>query len=99
MSGLIVRVGRVTRKALVPPKVKNVSAGSIIAGKVGEVPANSGKIFLFSGKPAILVRTTSTRPDSRRRWSASGVRWLPTRRSSSSISGARGARSKTSCFP
>jgi Rieske Fe-S protein len=81
MSGLIVRVGRITRRALVdsligaglaalagtvlypllrylvPPKVKEVTAGSIIAGKVGEVPADSGKIFLFGGKPAILVHT------------------------------------------
>ena len=43
---------------LIPPKVKEVAAGSIIAAKVGELPPSSGKIFLFGGKPAILVHTS-----------------------------------------
>ena len=43
---------------LIPPKVKEVSAGSIIAAKVGELAPNSGKIFLFGGKPAILIHTS-----------------------------------------
>ncbi|MDR7522263.1 MAG: Rieske (2Fe-2S) protein [Armatimonadota bacterium] len=42
---------------LIPPKVREVSAGSIVAAKVAEVAPNSGKVFLFGGKPAILVRT------------------------------------------
>ncbi len=42
---------------LIPPKVKEVAAGSIMAAKVGEIPPNSGKIFLFGSKPAILINT------------------------------------------
>jgi Rieske Fe-S protein len=42
---------------LIPPKVKEVAAGSIVAAKVGELQPNSGKVFLFGGKPAILVHT------------------------------------------
>jgi len=42
---------------LIPPKIKEVAAGSIIAAKVGEVAPNLWKIFLFGGKPAILVHT------------------------------------------
>ncbi len=43
---------------LIPPKVKEVTAGSIVAAKVGDLPPNSGKILLFGGKPAILVHTS-----------------------------------------
>ncbi|MBM3469226.1 MAG: Rieske (2Fe-2S) protein [Armatimonadetes bacterium] len=42
---------------LIPPPVKEVTAGSVVAAKVGEMQPNSGKVFLFGGKPAILVRT------------------------------------------
>ena len=42
---------------LVPPKVKEVAQGSIFAGKAPELAPNSGKIFAFAGKPAIVVRT------------------------------------------
>lgn len=42
---------------LIPPPVKEVAAGSIVAAKVGELQANSAKIFLLAGKPAILIHT------------------------------------------
>lgn len=42
---------------LIPPPVKEIAAGSIVAAKVGELKPNSAKIFLFGGKPAILVHT------------------------------------------
>ncbi len=42
---------------LVPPKVKEVAAGSIVAAKVGDLQPNSGKVFLFGSKPAILLHT------------------------------------------
>jgi len=43
---------------LIPPQVKEVSAGSIVAAKVGDVQPNSGKVFLFGSKPALLVHTS-----------------------------------------
>jgi cytochrome b6-f complex iron-sulfur subunit len=42
---------------LIPPPVKEVAAGSIVAAKVGELQPNSAKIFLLAGKPAILIHT------------------------------------------
>ncbi len=41
----------------VPPPVKEVAAGSVVAARVDELPSGSGKIFNFGGRPAILVRT------------------------------------------
>ena len=46
-------------KFLVPPKVKEVTQGSVIVGKASALAPNTGKIFLFGGKPAIVVRTPS----------------------------------------
>jgi len=43
---------------LIPPKTKEVAAGSIVAAKVGELQPNTGKIFLFGSKPAILIHTS-----------------------------------------
>jgi Rieske Fe-S protein len=37
--------------------VKEVTQGSVIAGKASALAPNSGRIFPFSGKPAIVVRT------------------------------------------
>jgi Rieske Fe-S protein len=42
---------------LIPPRVAEVAAGSIVAAKVGEMQPNSGKVFLFGNKPAILILT------------------------------------------
>ena len=42
---------------LVPPKVTDVGADSVVAGKVGELKPNSGKIFRFGSRPGMLIRT------------------------------------------
>jgi cytochrome b6-f complex iron-sulfur subunit len=44
---------------MTPPRVAESAAASVVAAKVGEVAANSGKIFRFGTRPGILVRTTS----------------------------------------
>ncbi len=44
---------------MVPPKVVESSASSVVAGTVAEFKPNSGKIFKFGSKPGILVRTAS----------------------------------------
>jgi Rieske Fe-S protein len=42
---------------LIPPKIKEVAAGSIVAGKVGDLQPSTGKVFVLGGKPALLVHT------------------------------------------
>lgn len=42
-----------------PPKVGEVEVTSLKVGKVSDFESNSGTIFRFGRKPAILVKTTS----------------------------------------
>lgn len=42
---------------LVPPKVSDLGTDSVVAGKVGELKPNSGKIFRFGSRPGLLIRT------------------------------------------
>jgi cytochrome b6-f complex iron-sulfur subunit len=42
---------------LVPPPAIDLGADSVVAAKVGELKANSGKIFRFGSQPGLLVRT------------------------------------------
>jgi len=42
---------------LKPPKLGEVEASSVKAGKVEDFPKDSGKIVKFGSKPALLVRT------------------------------------------
>lgn len=42
---------------LKPPVQTEVEVKSVNAGKVGEMPAESGKIVKFGNKPVILIRT------------------------------------------
>jgi Rieske Fe-S protein len=42
-----------------PPKTVEAAQNSVSAGKVSELPPNSGKIFKFGNKPGILIRTAS----------------------------------------
>ena len=44
---------------LVPPKALDLGGDSVVAGKVGELKPNSGKIFRFGNRPGLLVRTAS----------------------------------------
>lgn len=40
---------------LIPPRVREAVQSSVVAGKVGELRPNSGKVFRFGSKPGILV--------------------------------------------
>lgn len=44
-------------KYLIPPKSSEPVLTSVIAGEVGELEPNSGKIFRFGNEPGILVNT------------------------------------------
>lgn len=44
-------------KYLIPPKSTEPIPTSVIAGEVGELKPNSGKIFKFGNKPGILTNT------------------------------------------
>ena len=44
-------------KYLIPPKSLEPVPTSVVAGKVGELKPNSGKIFRFGDKPGILIDT------------------------------------------
>jgi Rieske Fe-S protein len=40
-----------------PPKVPESEAASVVAGKLREFPPNSGKVFRFGSRPAIVIHT------------------------------------------
>ncbi len=42
---------------LVPPQTADLGGDSVVAGKVGELKPNSGKIFRFGSRPGLLIRT------------------------------------------
>ncbi len=42
---------------LIPPKVTEVTHTSVVAAKAADLAPNSGKIFAFGGRPAIVLRT------------------------------------------
>jgi cytochrome b6-f complex iron-sulfur subunit len=44
---------------LVPPKELDLGSDAVVAGRVGELKPNSGKIFRFGNRPGILIRTAS----------------------------------------
>ena len=44
---------------LSPPKALDIGSDSVVAGRVGELKPNSGKIFHFGSRPGMLVRTAS----------------------------------------
>jgi Rieske Fe-S protein len=46
-------------KFLIPPEVIEATQNSVIAAKVNELIANSGKIFKFGNRPGLLIRTPS----------------------------------------
>ena len=41
----------------VPPKAVDPGGGSVVAGKVGELKPNSGRIFRFGSRPGLLILT------------------------------------------
>lgn len=44
-------------KYVMPPDIPQAVQNDVVAGKVGELAPNAGKIFRFGNKPGILVRT------------------------------------------
>lgn len=46
-------------KFMIPPRVTEATQNSVVAGRVGEIAVNAGKIFKFGNKPGILVHTQS----------------------------------------
>ncbi len=43
--------------AFPPPRPKGRAKGAVLAGKVGELPPGSGKVFPLGTKPAIVIHT------------------------------------------
>jgi cytochrome b6-f complex iron-sulfur subunit len=44
---------------IVPPKASDLGSDAAVAGRVGELKPNSGKIFRFGNRPGLLIRTVS----------------------------------------
>ena len=44
---------------MVPPEIVEAQSNSVVAGKVNDIAANSGKIFKFGSKPGIVIKTAS----------------------------------------
>jgi Rieske Fe-S protein len=44
---------------MVPPKIIEAQQNSVVAGQVGELKPNSGKIFKFGSVPGILICTAA----------------------------------------
>ena len=42
---------------VIPPPIAEAAVNRVLAGKLSELPDNSGKIFRFGSKPGILIRT------------------------------------------
>lgn len=41
----------------VPPQTADLGGDSVVAGKVGDLAPNSGKVFRFGSRPGLLIRT------------------------------------------
>ena len=46
-------------KFVIPPAIAEAIELSVMAGNVGELPPNSGKVFKFGRRPALLINTPS----------------------------------------
>jgi len=44
---------------LIPPPAAELGSDSVVAGRVGELKPNSGRIFRFGSRPGLLIRTTT----------------------------------------
>ena len=44
---------------ILPPKLSEAVLSSVVAGKVDELPPNTGKIFKFGSRPGLLIRLPS----------------------------------------
>ena len=44
---------------VIPPEVAESATNSVLAGTLSQMPSNSGKVFRFGSKPALLIRLPS----------------------------------------
>ena len=44
---------------LVPPKASDLGSDAVVAGRVGELKPNSGKVFRFGNHPGLLIHTSN----------------------------------------
>jgi len=61
-SGLVATLASILYPILnfiMPPEQEEAVQTSVVAAKVGELAPNSGKVFRFGSKPAILIHTPS----------------------------------------
>ena len=59
-AGVVASIGSFLYPALryiLPPEVAESTSRSVVAAKANELKNNSGKVFKFGSKPALLVRT------------------------------------------
>ena len=59
-SGVVALLGSIffpVLKYIMPPAIPQAVQNDVVAGKVGELAPNAGKVFRFGNKPGILVRT------------------------------------------
>ena len=42
-----------------PPKVAEAPTSQVLAGKLSELPPNTGKVFRFGSRPGIVIRTAN----------------------------------------
>jgi len=59
-SGVVALLGSVffpILKYIMPPPIPQAVQNDVVAGKVGELAPNAGKVFRFGNKPGVLVRT------------------------------------------
>ena len=59
-TGVVASIGSFLYPALryiLPPEVAESTSRSVVAAKANELKNNSGKVFKFGSKPALLVRT------------------------------------------
>ena len=55
LGAMLYSVGRY----VIPPKTADAGLSSVVAGKVKDLPPNTGRIFRFGNRPGILVRTSA----------------------------------------
>ncbi len=44
---------------VVPPEVAEAPVNRVLAGKLSELPPNSGRVFRFGSRPGIVIRTSA----------------------------------------
>ena len=44
---------------LVPPKELDLGSDAVVAGRIGELKPNSGKVFRFGNRPGLLIRAAN----------------------------------------